>query len=264
MCVGYLTIITAGWYLISSYLLSYLPSPFPNVPYPTSTPLSLGLRKLHQQRRDTAITWDSLVCRGSSSQIMACGSGCCGPSKDSPSTEPVNDPPANSDPSSIMGAPDENEKQTTPSLDGDEEPEKDCCDDSCCESLAGVNEVDPPQQKAACHDTSVVPNFVAKGGAESSCCSPVIDESSTQPEQPVGNCKDACCSPSPVKALPIGPDPECCEGKTSTCCDTSCIDRVALRECSSKCTDFSCENDYSGRQPLNIFRLFEPANSISR
>jgi hypothetical protein len=30
------------------------------------------------------------------------------------------------------------------------------------------------------------------------------------------------------------PAPSCCEGKASPCCDKSCLDRLALRECESR------------------------------
>ncbi|OHW97735.1 copper-translocating p-type ATPase [Colletotrichum incanum] len=53
--------------------------------------------------------------------------------------------------------------------------------------------------------------------------------------QPGDDCKKNCCSSSPssMKAKEEKA-PVCCEGKTSPCCDSTCIDRLALRECASK------------------------------
>ncbi|TDZ16124.1 P-type cation-transporting ATPase [Colletotrichum orbiculare MAFF 240422] len=48
------------------------------------------------------------------------------------------------------------------------------------------------------------------------------------------NCEKGCCSSVPPTQLEKEKAPSCCEGKTSPCCDSSCIDRLALRECSSK------------------------------
>ncbi|KZL64818.1 copper-translocating P-type ATPase [Colletotrichum tofieldiae] len=58
--------------------------------------------------------------------------------------------------------------------------------------------------------------------------------------QPGDDCKKDCCSSSPssMKAKEEKA-PACCEGKTSPCCDSTCIDRLALRECASKMTSAS-------------------------
>lgn len=47
--------------------------------------------------------------------------------------------------------------------------------------------------------------------------------------------EDGCCSvpdPSPCETT-VSNRPSCCEGKGLPCCDTSCLDRIALRECES-------------------------------
>ena len=47
--------------------------------------------------------------------------------------------------------------------------------------------------------------------------------------------KDGCRSSKPVDIKPQDlKRPSCCEGKLSPCCDSSCIDRLALRECASE------------------------------
>ncbi|RAL06014.1 cation-transporting P-type ATPase PCA1 [Aspergillus ibericus CBS 121593] len=42
---------------------------------------------------------------------------------------------------------------------------------------------------------------------------------------------DDCCSPSKSSDNNDNDAPDCCRGKVSPCCDTSCIDRLALRAC---------------------------------
>ncbi|KAL5333112.1 E1-E2 ATPase-domain-containing protein [Aspergillus crustosus] len=64
--------------------------------------------------------------------------------------------------------------------------------------------------------------------------------------------KDACCSRSKVDDKENNDRPSCCQGKPSPCCDTSCLDRIAFRECNqgqpsqiSKCSitnNQPCEN----------------------
>ncbi|POR36622.1 P-type cation-transporting ATPase [Tolypocladium paradoxum] len=47
-------------------------------------------------------------------------------------------------------------------------------------------------------------------------------------------CAKACCGSLPPEALAAKDNtqvPDCCEGKLSPCCDDSCLDRLALREC---------------------------------
>jgi Cd2+-exporting ATPase len=46
--------------------------------------------------------------------------------------------------------------------------------------------------------------------------------------------KPGCCSSSKCaddKAQDVTDAPACCRGKVSPCCDASCIDRLAMREC---------------------------------
>ncbi|KAF2652371.1 heavy metal translocatin [Lophiostoma macrostomum CBS 122681] len=67
---------------------------------------------------------------------------------------------------------------------------------------------------------------VAKDGIEmNQCCSPGKEQSK----------QDACCSAQEESTgLPTSQDaPDCCKGKPSPCCDSTCIDRLALRECQS-------------------------------
>ena len=77
--------------------------------------------------------------------------------------------------------------------------------ESCCVGI-------PTSQvkKEKCCSSSEVP------AAQASCC---------QPDQ-----KTPCVTES---AAAKEPAPECCQGKTSPCCDEACIERIALRECQS-------------------------------
>ncbi|RKK98084.1 P-type cation-transporting ATPase [Fusarium oxysporum] len=92
------------------------------------------------------------------------------------------------------------------------------------------------------------------------CCGPPASAAEsvtaeTPPPSGIGSCKDACCDgddaatgvkdEEPVNKEPADdccasgsceePNkddaPECCRGKTSPCCNASCIDRIAIREC---------------------------------
>ncbi|KAK2692805.1 hypothetical protein QWA68_009881 [Fusarium oxysporum] len=92
------------------------------------------------------------------------------------------------------------------------------------------------------------------------CCGPPASAvesvtAETPPPSDIGSCKDACCDgddaatevkdEEPVNKEPADdccasgsceePNkddaPECCRGKTSPCCNASCIDRIAIREC---------------------------------
>jgi hypothetical protein len=47
--------------------------------------------------------------------------------------------------------------------------------------------------------------------------------------------------------------PDCCRGKVSPCCDTSCLDRLAIRECEMSATAAPGPNS----QPNSEYPLFE-------
>ncbi|KAI0882802.1 heavy metal translocatin [Annulohypoxylon maeteangense] len=72
----------------------------------------------------------------------------------------------------------------------------DCCKDSCCD---------------------------AKEEVKDDCCSPPSEVT-----QDNDSCKDACCSTSKSDEV----EPSCCQGKQKPCCDSTCIDRLVLRETS--------------------------------
>ncbi|KAL3294595.1 copper-translocating P-type ATPase [Colletotrichum asianum] len=83
------------------------------------------------------------------------------------------------------------------------------CNKGCCETI---------------QDSKPVQTTSTLIAIEDDCCAPVA--------QAEDNCKKGCCS-SPTPKSQEEKVPSCCEGKTSPCCDSTCIDRLALRECTS-------------------------------
>ncbi|XDG10372.1 hypothetical protein ABKA04_009987 [Annulohypoxylon sp. FPYF3050] len=87
----------------------------------------------------------------------------------------------------------------------------DCCKDSCCD---------------------------AKEEIKDDCCSPPVEVS-----QDNDSCKDACCSADKSEEV----EPSCCQGKQKPCCDSTCIDRLVLRETAiGKQDDDSTTNSSQG------------------
>ncbi|KAF2239025.1 putative copper-transporting ATPase [Viridothelium virens] len=65
-----------------------------------------------------------------------------------------------------------------------------------------------------------------KDDCQDACCSGNKDTTEKA-------CKDECCSGENAKSN--GDGRACCEGKSTPCCDSSCVDRIASRECESDC-----------------------------
>lgn len=59
------------------------------------------------------------------------------------------------------------------------------------------------------------------------CCAP----KATARPTPDSDFKKGCCSAPEPPLSADTPAPGCCEGKAAPCCDQSCLDRLALREC---------------------------------
>ncbi|KAK2056143.1 copper-translocating P-type ATPase [Colletotrichum caudatum] len=86
------------------------------------------------------------------------------------------------------------------------------CNKGCCDSQIGK------QDKG---------DLIIESDLDNDCCDP-------NPEL-VDSCEKDCCSFSPPPVKSAGDKtPSCCEGKTFPCCDSTCIDRLALRECTNK------------------------------
>lgn len=156
---------------------------------------------------------------------MACGTGCCGPpaaassERTAPTQTPIREDVDSccGDVSSMAGKdPDQ------PGLTGaarDELAEQDGkprltiltpCQDTCCDEPS--KEVQDGARREV------------KDANLDDCCAPNLTE-------PACN-KDCCSIPEPPRVDDIRV-PSCCEGKAAPCCDQSCLDRLALRECAN-------------------------------
>lgn len=160
---------------------------------------------------------------------MACGPGCCAPPE--PTTTP---PPPRQQPRNA-GA-----KTTGQDSSGQA--------DSCCGDAGCAEVVQEPKPAAEAE-----PESVCGGG----CCSG-SEPSKPDTARPGATCKDACCAGDDAVDMtksnhgascedaccddttPELEDPEnpsCCKAKSSPCCDASCLDRLAARECTGQPAD---------------------------
>ncbi|KAL2163940.1 hypothetical protein VTH06DRAFT_3153 [Thermothelomyces fergusii] len=135
---------------------------------------------------------------------MAHASGCCG--------KPASSPPE---------APDSNSAHTLDQDDGD----------NCCHGAKMIADENPDQRglAGAAHDEHM---------HEDDCCA-------ARPLAP--SCEEDCCSapataPKPPRPQEIPTDYSCLEGKPAPCCDQSCLDRLALRECEKYTPGFSADS----------------------
>lgn len=69
-----------------------------------------------------------------------------------------------------------------------------------------------------------------ENSGNSSCC---IDKASCNPSPDFAKIDHAssCCSEPSVLEIEDPNNPDCCKGKDGSCCDASCLDRIALRQC---------------------------------
>lgn len=156
----------------------------------------------------------------------SCAKGCCaGGSTDSPKTAPAIAAPTCAD--ACCAGEDEQPEATT------EAAAKDTCGDGCC---AGGEPSKNTEAKLA-------------GTCEDGCCGgeEAVKVASTDSG---ASCKDACCDD--MKPEVEDPkNPSCCKGKSSPCCDVSCLDRLAARECAGQGADSSskgaCDKGRDGK-----------------
>ncbi|KAK1525673.1 copper-translocating P-type ATPase [Colletotrichum costaricense] len=94
------------------------------------------------------------------------------------------------------------------------------CSSGCCGSARGKRPTDSPET------TSI-----------KAVAGEVIAVTESDGDEPVKICSDdgkkGCCSSGSAPDIRGEKTPSCCEGKTSPCCDSTCIDRLALRECAN-------------------------------
>lgn len=207
---------------------------------------------------------------------MACGSGCCAP------PEPVSTPPAAQDQPKNGGPTTVGVELSTMTVNCCDAERgtvsEDSCDKGCC---AGEGRASPEPalatSAASCADAccteddeqpKAITEAKSNGTCEDGCCAggqssktnalalgATCGDSCCDEEQAVdvvsdASCKDACCDDA--KLAPQDPeDPSCCKGKTNPCCDVSCLDRLAARECGGQATGSSskgaCDKGRDGK-----------------
>ncbi|KAL7909975.1 E1-E2 ATPase domain-containing protein [Trichoderma velutinum] len=147
---------------------------------------------------------------------MACGSGCCEPPSEAPPEEDrcSTQLPEQDDPCCIDDVHDtslENleiaDTECNKRIQSDDKP----CQDTCC-----GESVEEQQTDKTCE------NKAQEIDLKDDCCAPQISQSS---------CSKGCCSKGDKPCPDLMKAPPCCEGKVSPCCDQTCLDRLALREC---------------------------------
>ncbi|KAH7385553.1 hypothetical protein DE146DRAFT_667448 [Phaeosphaeria sp. MPI-PUGE-AT-0046c] len=106
------------------------------------------------------------------------------------------------------------------------------CNSGCC---APQTQGTPDPSSSVCEADDV-----GTVCSSDSCCQPEVEGDSGED---VAKCcdslpaikNDCCTSTSTSSKSNCSDRPSCCEGKISPCCDSSCIVRVAVRECRSEC-----------------------------
>lgn len=108
-----------------------------------------------------------------------------------------------------------------------------CCDsetamqDDCCKL--------PKTLSTDCEDGCCGGSLEkTEGGVSSGTKGVMADDDCCTPKSTDPGCNKSCCfAPERPKVEDINA-PGCCKGKTSPCCDVSCLDRLALRECENE------------------------------
>ncbi|KAH9905026.1 copper-translocating P-t [Xylariomycetidae sp. FL2044] len=138
----------------------------------------------------------------------------------------------------------------------------------------------PPSEARACNDNpkddcSAAPASTSKDECKDACCSSPDLRASNECQTTYhglsspsdANCRDKCCPPASVKEDPN--DPPCCKGKSSPCCDTSCLDRLALRECEGEksahaVSAHSCSEETKAGRPCSQHKATIRERYVSR
>jgi Cu2+-exporting ATPase len=112
--------------------------------------------------------------------------------------------------------------------------------DDCCK---------PPEiASTVCHEECCVGPTEKPQDSDNVSCGrgdiTVVDECCT-PKSNDRRCKKSCCAEPNPPQVEDPNNPSCCKGKASPCCDVSCLDRLALRE---------CENRNEAAQPDHAFK----------
>lgn len=101
----------------------------------------------------------------------------------------------------------------------------------CCGQQASAPELMTAPDAASVEQTDVCQQSRSDNDDCSDCCSSgkcEDEKAQDETDQPdccsSGECEDE-------KAQYDTNEPDCCRGKVSPCCDISCLDRLAIREC---------------------------------
>lgn len=134
------------------------------------------------------------------------------------------------------------------------------CEDACCAEQQNSTARQCSQENNFCQEACCTGERISTEGqylrenesCQDKCCA---EDKHSLPEESLKegiSCKDACCDSDPSRKdgntcraqerLLEQPseDPPCCAGRKSPCCDKSCLDRLAARECQNG-TDCSGE-----------------------
>jgi Cd2+-exporting ATPase len=102
---------------------------------------------------------------------------------------------------------------------------KPACSDSCC----GTDE--PTGDNSSCADTCCQKYSLSASQCKGETTGD--NEAACQDSKPA--CSDSCCATEAPTTTSKPSVTDCCRGKPFPCCDESCLDRVALRECDDNC-----------------------------
>ncbi|KAF5534222.1 Cu2+-exporting ATPase [Fusarium mexicanum] len=93
----------------------------------------------------------------------------------------------------------------------------DCCGPPATAAESVTAETPPPSDVGSCKDA---------------CCDEGDAATEVEEKEPANKERlDNCCTSGSCEEPNKDDAPECCRGKTSPCCNASCIDRIAIREC---------------------------------
>jgi Cu2+-exporting ATPase len=123
----------------------------------------------------------------------------------------------------------------------------------------GCDYYGPPALAPELDVTSLAPPSEKTSSCQDSCCD--IDDSEPlnttawgqkelTPEKTDDYCSPGKCADSKTENHTDAPD--CCRGKFSPCCDTSCLDRLAMRECEMSATTAPSLNSKANSEYLHV------------
>ena len=140
---------------------------------------------------------------------------------------------------------------------------EDACKDACCgskeEAVPDIKEKAIKDCNDGCCDVEPAQVTKTDNNCSDSCCD---KPEPAQPSNADNHCSDGCCDSKaqPKKDTEDPTVPDCCRGKPSPCCDESCLERLALRECDSSSTKAGCGAVPTGEYGNYLTVIFEADN----